>query len=186
MYNRFLDKLPFRIKLDNKFELFDNYGILLSAYRMENDIYIANLQNIALYLLCNLIILKDIYTIDSIDKYYYGYLLVMEIVEWAGLKYKNISKNKDVSTVYDIFLPTACVYGTSDISDSYINSKRLFMEKLGEIKKSKYQPNNIYPDTFIGKKIPPKYYKFNPLKSLYITLMEKKHHNFIIEIIYEN
>ena len=86
MYNRFLDKLPFRIKLDNKFELFDNYGILLSAYRMENDIYIANLQNIALYLLCNLIILKDIYTIDSIDKYYYGYLLVMEIVEWAGFE----------------------------------------------------------------------------------------------------
>ena len=59
-----------------------------------------------------------------------------------------------------MFLPTSCVYGTSDISDSYINSKRLFMEKLGEIKKSKYQPNNIYPDTFTGKKIPPKYYKF--------------------------
>jgi hypothetical protein len=166
MYNRFLDKLPFSIKLDNKFELFDNYGILLSAYRLVNDIYIANLQNIALYLLCHLIILKDIYPINNIDKYYYGYLLVIEIVEWAGLNYSNATKkNNDTETSYNIFLPTSSVYGASDISDSYINSKRLFMEKLGEIKKSKYQPENIYPDTFVGKKIPPKYYKFNPSKS---------------------
>jgi len=179
MYNRFLDKLPFSIKLDNKFELFDNYGILLSAYRMENDIYIANLQNIALYLLCHLIILKDMYTIDTIDKYYYGYLLVIEIVEWAGLKYTNISqKNNNTDTMYSIFLPTATVYGTSDISDSYINSKRLFMEKLGEIKKSKYQPNNIYPDTFLGKKIPTHYYKFNPEKSPIYNFDGKKTKTF--------
>lgn len=164
MYNRFLDKLPFSVRLDNKYELFDNYGILLSAHRLENDIYISNLQNIAVYLLCHLIILKDINGIDNINKYYYGYLLLIEIIEWAGLKYSNSSK-KNNNESYSVFLPSANVYGSVDISDSYINSKRLFMEKLGEIKKSKYQPDNIFPDTFIGKKIPPKHYKFNQLKS---------------------
>jgi hypothetical protein len=179
MYNRFLDKLPFSIKLDNKYELFDNYGILLSAHRVENDIYMSNLQNIALYLLCHLIILKDLFPINNIDKYYYGYLLVIEIVEWASLKYVNATKkSNDNETVYNIFLPTSKVYGSSDISDSYINSKRMFMEKLGEIKKTKYQPENIYPDTFVGNKIPPKYYKFNPAKSLIYNFDGKKTSTF--------
>lgn len=165
MYNRFLDKLPFSIRLDNKFELFDNYGSLLSAFRQSNDIYVSNLQNILLYLLCQLLILKDIQHVPMLDVYYNGYLLGIEIIEWASLKMSQNYKKKSYTNIYSDFLPTHTIYGVSEISDSYINAKKIFLEKLKEIKKTNIQPNNIYNDTFINKKIPTKFYKFNPEKS---------------------
>ena len=166
MYNRFLDKLPFSITLDNKFELFDNYGSLLSAFRQHNDIYIANLQNILLYLLCQLLILKNIQQISKLDIYYYGYLLGVEIIEWASLKMnQKYKKSKSYDNLYNKFLPTSDVYGTVEISDSYINSKRIFLEKLKENKKVVVQPKNVYNDSFVNKKIPNNFYKFDQKKS---------------------
>ena len=166
MYNRFLDKLPFSIRMDNKFELFDNYGSLLSAYRQNNDIYVANLQNILLYLLSHLIILKDVQDIPNLDIYYYGYLLGIEIIEWASLKLsQSYKKNNSYESLFNKFLPSDETYGTIEISDSYINSKKVFLEKLKERKKVVIQPNNIFNDTFVNKKIPDRLYKFNAKKS---------------------
>ena len=48
MYNRFIDKLPFKIILDNQFELFDNKGCMLGSCKLENDLYVSNLQNVML------------------------------------------------------------------------------------------------------------------------------------------
>ena len=58
------------------------------------------------------------------------------------------------------------IFGDIECSDSYLNSKRLFLEKIGDLKKSKLQPDMIFPETFINGKIPQKHYKFKPENSL--------------------
>lgn len=152
-YNRFLDKLPYKKILDDKWEIFDSAGYLIGAHKLEMGIYVANLQNIMLYMLANYMIFK-IKKIKRGYSFYIGYLIARELVEWAG---KNYKKKK----VCSLFLPTAEVYGDAEISDSYINSKRIFLENIKEKPREKLQPNIIYPETFRNGKIPQKYYKFN-------------------------
>jgi hypothetical protein len=156
-YNRFLDKLPFKIILDNKFELFDNAGCMISAYKTPIDIYVANLQHIMLYMLTNVILLRKIKNTDRGYSFYLGYLLAQNIVKWAS---ENSNKPK-----YKIFLPSADIYGDSEISDSYINSKRIYLEKTEEIVPDELQPTIVFPETFKKGKIPDSFYKFNPKKS---------------------
>lgn len=160
-YNRFLDKLPHKFILNNVYELFDNKGYMLSAYKTINNIFIANLQNIMLYMLTNLIILTEINSINNRGySFYIGYITAQSIVKWAGDEYKKSPVKK-----YMPFLPSAEIYGTSEVSDSYINSKRQFLEKIHNKEKVKLQPEIIFPETFINGKIPDKYYKFQPDKS---------------------
>ena len=160
-YNRFLDKLPHKFILNNVYELFDNKGYMLSAYKTINNIFIANLQNIMLYMLTNLIILTEINSINNRGySFYIGYITAQSIVKWAGDEYKKSSVKK-----YMPFLPSAEIYGTTEVSDSYINSKRQFLEKIHNKEKVKLQPKIIFPETFINGKIPDKYYKFQPDKS---------------------
>lgn len=159
-YNRFLDKLPHKFILDNEYELFDNKGYMLSAYKTDKDIYIANLQNIMLYMLTNLILLKNIKETDRGYSFYIGYITAQSIVKWVCEEYKKNSIKK-----YMPFLPSIEVYGNEEMSDSYINAKRHFLEKIGEVVREKLQPEIIFPDTFVNGKIPEKYYKFNPIKS---------------------
>jgi hypothetical protein len=175
MYDRFLDKLPFKIILDNKWELFDNKGCMMSAHKMDgsqsqmsNSIYIANLQNVMLYMLTNYVLLNKIKGIDRGRSFYVGYLLARELVQWAGCQYnkKPLKKFKD-------FLPSAEIYGTEEVSDSYLNSKRIFLEKIKQDEsgtqqqtKEHLQPMLIFPETFVDGKIPQKYFKFNPRKSI--------------------
>lgn len=162
-YNRFLDKLPYKIILDNKWELFDNKGYMISAYKLDNYLYIANLQNIMLYMLTNLILLQKIKDVDRGNSFYIGYLLAQSIVKWAGEEYRK-SKNPQTNKFMP-FLPSIHVYGESEVSDSYLNSKRLFLEKLRERPKEHLQPMIIFPETFVKGKIPNQYYQFNPEKS---------------------
>lgn len=159
-YNRFLDKLPHKFIINNTYELFDNKGYMLGAYKTETNIFIANLQNIMLYMLSNYFILKYIKGLDRGYSFYIGYITANSIISWAGKQYK-----KKESNDLKLFFPSADVYGDEEISDSYINAKRLFLEKLGEIPKTKLQPHIIFHDMFINHSIPDKYYKFNPLKS---------------------
>lgn len=164
-YNRFLDKLPHKFILNNVYELLDNKGYMLSAHKTDNNIYMANLQNIMLYMLTNLILLTEINSNIGLQNnrgysFYIGYLTAQSIVKWAGDEYK-----KSPSKKYMLFLPSADIYGTTEISDSYINSKRQFLEKIHEREKEKIQPDVIFPETFVGGKIPEKYYKFRPDKS---------------------
>jgi hypothetical protein len=165
-YNRFLDKLPYKIILDNKWEIFDNKGHMMSAHKLDNNLYIANLQNIMLYMLTNLIMLQKIKDVDRGNSFYTGYLLAQSIVKWAGCEYMKTNESKKVlSNKFMPFLPSIHVYGDSEISDSYLNSKRLFLEKLRERPKEHLQPMIIFPESFIKGKIPKKYYNFDPRKS---------------------
>ena len=164
-YNRFLDKLPHKFILNNEYELFDNKGYMLSAHKTINNIYMANLQNIMLYMLTNLILFginsnKAGLQTNRGYSFYIGYLTAQSIVKWAGDEYKKSPVKK-----YMPFLPSAEIYGTTEVSDSYINSKRQFLEKIHEREKEKLQPDVIFPETFVGGKIPEKYYKFRPDKS---------------------
>jgi len=159
-YNRFLDKLPYKIILDNKWELFDNSGSMLGAYKTKGDIYIANLQAVMLYMLTNLILLQKIKDVERGYTFYLGYIKAQSLVMWAGDLYKkNTNKN------YCPLLPSVDVYGSEEISDSYINSKRIFLEKLHMRDPCIFQPDIIFPDTFVGGLIPKKYYNFKPYKS---------------------
>jgi hypothetical protein len=159
-YNKFLDKLSHKIILDNTLELFDNEGSMISAYKSENEVYIANLQNIMLYMLTNLILLQKIKGTSRGYSFYLGYINAHAIVSWAGDLYK---KNKGKK--YIPLLPSADVYGTEEISDSYVNSKRLFLEKIQQRPREQLQPQMIFPDTFVKGQIPKKYYDFDPSKS---------------------
>jgi hypothetical protein len=166
MYRRFLDKLQFKIILDDTWELFDNAGYMISAYKLDIDIYITNLQNIMLYMLTNYILLSKIKQIKRGYSFYVGYLIARELVEWAGKLYTKPS-SKSKKTIYKLFLPSHEVFGDSEISDSYLNSKRIFLETVeGKHKLSNtFQPSIVFPETFINGKIPKKYYNFNASKS---------------------
>lgn len=158
MYNRFIDKLPFKIILDNQFELFDNKGCMLGSCKLENDLYVSNLQNVMLYMLTNYIIFNKMKNTNRGYSFYIGYILAYDIVKWASDTYKK--NNKVVN-----FLPTTEVYGDKDISDSYLNAKRMFLERIKELDKRKLQPDIIFPETFVSGVIPDKYYKFKASRS---------------------
>jgi hypothetical protein len=158
-YNGFLDKLPYKIIID-KWELFDNNGHMISAHKLDNMLYISNLQHIMLYMLTNFTLLKKMKDTDRGDTFYIGYLLAYSIVKWASESYASKPNNK-----YMVFLPSPEVYGDSEISDSYLNSKRLFLEKIKDNDKKKIQPKCVFPETFKNGKIPNNYYKFIPNKS---------------------
>lgn len=162
MYVRFLDKLPFKIILDNTWELFDNTGYMMSAHKLDNGIYVSNLQNVMLYMLTNYILLNKIKNIERGYSFYTGYLLAYKLVQWAGKKYKTSS---NTLKKIEPFLPSAEKYGTSEINDSYLNAKRIFLEKIKQLPKHTLQPAIIFPETFVDGKIPKKYFKFNPRKS---------------------
>jgi hypothetical protein len=150
---------------------------MLSSYKTDKNIYIANLQNIMLYMLTNIILIKNINKTteesDNIYIYYIGYITAQSIVSWASDKYTN------TSTIYNAFLPSIDIYGNDEISDSYINSKRQFLESINERTKCKVQPNIIFTDTFKHNKIPIKYYKFDPMKSSILQYDGKKTDNYI-------
>jgi hypothetical protein len=152
MYDRFLDKLPFKIILNDQWELFDSAGVLLSAHRLKNGIYVSNLQNIMLYMLTNHILFK-IKDIKRGASFYAGYILAQELVSWAA------------SAQISAFLPNTEVFGDSEVSDSYINTKRMFLERLGDLPKESLQPRMVFPEAFAHGKIPPAYYKFKAATS---------------------
>ena len=159
-YNRFLDKLPYKIIIDNTWELFDNSGYMISAHKLENNLFVANLQNIMLYMITNIILLQKIKDVDRGNSFYIGYILAQSIVKWACINYKKTPKPE-----YMLFLPSAEVFGDTEISDSYLNAKRLFLESIDARTKEKLQPMIIFPETFVNGKIPDKYYKFVPENS---------------------
>ena len=111
-------------------------------------------------MITNIILLQKIKDVDRGNTFYIGYLLAQSIVKWACDNYKKTSNNKFLP-----FLPSTEIYGDSEISDSYINSKRLFLENIGDINKENLQPMIIFPETFVKGKIPDKYYKFIPENS---------------------
>jgi hypothetical protein len=156
-YRRFGDKLPRKIILNNEWELLDNLNQYLAAHKTEYGFYVANLQNIMLYLLTNYILIQKIKNIPRGNSFYIGYLIARELVKFGG--YKNIPE----------LLPTYEYYGINNYSESYLHSKYLFDLKNDpkHNKKTQYplQPKNLYDTDMKYKKIPKYFYEFNPENS---------------------
>lgn len=167
-YNRFLDKLPRKIIIDNKFELLEN-NKKMTAFKInikESTVYIADLQSIMIYLLTNYILIMKVDDKKRSYSFYIGYILCRDMLIWASALYEydivtNINRNNKLLQ----FLPTAQTYGTYNLSDSFIVARHTFDIKnktLSQEDRKKYaQPHHVYDRDLIYKKVPKKYYEFN-------------------------
>jgi hypothetical protein len=206
IYNKFLDKLPQKtlITLDDstKFEVFDNISYIAahplessdsihvvndsihvvndSIHVVNDSIHVVNIQCLMMYLLLNYIILEKIQNTKNGFPYYIGYLVCNEMVIWASNLYnKTTTKTTVNKSTIKQFLPTAEIYGTKNISDSYIIARYNFDLKNNQTtskeNKAKYgQPHHVYDRDMIYKKIPKVYMEFNRLNSLVFALDGQK------------
>ena len=156
-YKRFLDKLPRKVIIENNWELLDNENQYISAHKTQYGFYVANLQNIMLYLLINYILIQKIKGIPRGNSFYVGYLIARELVKFGSEK------------VIVELLPIAEYYGISNNSDSYLHSRYMFNLKNNPKQERKsahpMQPHNAYDSDMKYKKIPKLYYEFNPNNS---------------------
>jgi hypothetical protein len=166
-YNRFLDKLPRKIILDNRWELLENNQKITAHNEFEN-IYFANLQNIMMYLLVNYIILMKIKNIKRGYSFYIGYIQCRNLITWATNKYY-VSTNNDTKSILKKFLPTAETYGVRNLGESSIVSRHNFdiKNKTKSIaEKGKYlQPNNAYDRDMQRNWLDKRFYNFDVKKS---------------------
>lgn len=168
-YNRFLDKLPRKIILDNEWEILDNKQ-KIAAHKIsmkKHTVYIANLQTVMLYLLTNYIVLIKLKGIKRGHSFYLGYLECRNLITWAANKYYNLAEKDKKS--FALFLPTAETYGAKNESESYIVGKHKFDIKNKTIsvsEKDKYsQPSNVYDRDIRKYEIPKSYFEFDRSKS---------------------
>ena len=157
--NAILDKLPRKILISNKWEIFDNKGSLITAHKpWKIDVWVTNIQYIMNYMLTYYIIYKYTNKIDMIYNFYISYLICRDIIIWASNKYYESSNDK-----YLKFLPTAEIYGSDNWSTSYLLSRQKIKIQLKEEKDPHilYTPKNAYPE----KEIEDIFYTFDPTKS---------------------
>lgn len=159
-YNKFLDKLPRKVIIGNKWELLEN-DQKIAAHEEFPGIFIANLQTIMLYLLSNYILLMKLKNEKRGYSFYVGYLECRKLIQWASDKYYATSDPK-----LKRFFPTASFYGKKNLSESYIVSKHNFdiksrTKSINE--KNKYaQPHNVYDyDFYKNRSVPKPYFIFN-------------------------
>lgn len=138
-FNAFLDKLPQKAEY-NIYEVFDNYGQLLSAHKW-GSIHVVNLQNVMLYLLLR-------FVMSDCKVSLLGYHLAREIIEWADDKK---------------YMPSAEYYGNKNIGHAYIEQRKKFLSAIGEREPDRNKPKRIYPENISD--IPEKIYKFDPASS---------------------
>lgn len=165
-YNRFLDKLPRKIIIDNELELLDNNQKIAAHKSDIKDVYITNLQNIMMYLLVNYILLMKIKNIKRGFSFYKGYLECRNLIEWASNKYYTTT-NPEIKDALKQFFPTAETYGERNISESYIVAKQNFDKKNKTLENelNYSQPYHLYDKDFNNGRAPPGHFKFNVHKS---------------------
>ena len=191
-YEKFLDKLPRKVIINNEFELFENEQ-LIAAHKLiydnqpspPNNIYIANLQNIMMYLLVNYIILMKMKNIKRGYSFYMGYLTCRDLIIWASNKfYSKIWDKADKNIILGQFFPTHDVYGSKNISESFKVSKINFDYKnkssTEKVDKQPYrQPKHVYDRDLKFRKVPKKYYLFSYENSLIFNLGGELINNFM-------
>jgi hypothetical protein len=183
-YEQFLDKLPKKIILDNEWELLKN-DEKVAAHKEIDNIYIANIQNIMMYLLIQYILLRKINNVKTGYSFYIGYLECRNLIKWASNRYYNIDKKniKKENEQFKKFLPTAEYYGSKNLNKSYITSKHRFDIKNKTIDKKEKdlykQPNNVYERDFKNGFLSPYFYNFNASKSKVFNFSGVKIDNFL-------
>ena len=150
-YDKYVDKLPRKIILDNEWELFDNADLWMAAIKDSNNFYIANLQPIMLYMLVQFLSLKR----DNQGYLFYaGYMICRELLKFAADK------------MLPELLPTADYYGNKNITDTYKLVLAKFMSKnQKEFVPIPKQPKHVYDHDLIQRKVYEAYYKFDPESS---------------------
>lgn len=153
-YERYLDKLPRKIILDNTWELLDNTNEWLAAHP-HGDFYVANLQPIMLYMLINYILLNKMKGEDRGYTFYAGYMVCRELLRFGADN--NLSE----------LLPTDEYYGKDNLTDSYLLALAKFQSKnkTNDAIDIPRQPHHVYDRDLRQRKVPEAYYKFNPAES---------------------
>lgn len=182
-YNRFLDKLPRKIILDNRWELLEN-NQKIAAHKEFQDVHIANLQNVMMYLLTNYILLMRIKNIKRGYSFYIGYIECRNLIAWAADKYYS-STHEDVKSALKRFLPTAETYGERNLGESFIAAKHRFSIKNKEIdnpaERTKYaQPNNVYDRDMQYSRLNKRLYAFNTNTSEIFNFAGEECASFIV------
>jgi hypothetical protein len=145
-YERFLDKLPKRVMMD-QFELLDNKNMWIAAHKLDKY-HIINLQPIMLQLLVNYLFVEKKYA------YYAGYMLCHDLLKFGA------------ENMLPELLPTAEYYGINNETDTYMLAKLKFMSKNSAEKIDiPKQPHNVYDHHLRTRKVPEIYFKFNPKES---------------------
>lgn len=157
-FNSILDILPKKllIELKNypiKVEIYNYENKLLSAY-MDNDIYIANLQNIMSVLLVKHFFYK------KNDIYLYYYNICINIIKWASALYL---KNKNVKLLP--FFPSLESFGKREIGLPVLLHKN--------IEKHKGPPKYFF-NINTREKINKEFYNYNPNENFFIDGSEIK------------
>jgi hypothetical protein len=137
----------------SEYELFDNYGEMVSAYYDPNikELCVANLQLIQCHMLTEWVINNSVAHLD-------GYIKSRELVKWASANYA------DNKSLYEIFLPTTIVYGKYNLSHSYVVAKHAFYNAMNRIQEKKSLPDKLFERDINGKMIEKKS-KFKPEES---------------------
>jgi hypothetical protein len=149
-YSRFLDKLPRKIIIDNLYEILDNNQMIAAnLIDKENNIYMANMQSVMMYILINYIILMRIVDKKKSYAYFEGYNVCRNLIQWASNEYALAVKEKDDKRREKIkrFLPTDETYGIRNYNDSYIVTHYKFDQKNvadSELEDIYKQPKNMY------------------------------------------
>ncbi len=178
-YVRFLDKLPRKIILDDRWELLDNEQKI--AAHKEQEFYVANLQNIMAYLLVNFILLMKIKGIDRGYSFRAGYLQCRKLVTWASKKYYEVA-DKNKKEILRKFLPTYETFGSKNISDSTTVRQYNFdiKNKTPVSKNVKYfQPWNVYDQDMESGRIDKNKYQFYSKKSEIFNISGEECDNFL-------
>lgn len=158
-YNSLMEKLPRKMIIDDKWELYDNNGTLLSATKdIDMNIHVANLQTIMVHMLCH-------WNFYNCHKYLEGYLYAKKIVSYASEMYIKTSMKE-----YLKFLPDIEIYGKNNWSYMF-KSQRETLNKIFNYDKEKKnvniqeKPNRLFPNKINDKLFIENIRKFDPVKS---------------------
>jgi hypothetical protein len=159
-YNAFLDQMPRRILIDDRFEIVDNRGTMVSAHK--EKMWIINLQSLLKYFSLNFMVSFNILGLKTGYCFYLAYRLAYEIVKWAAESYKKSPQESLMK-----YLPSHEVFGKYNWSETYIVQKKVFQMTLGKIPRefSKDKPTAAYIEVPDDYPIASEKYNFDPTKS---------------------
>lgn len=159
-FNAFLDLIPRRILIDGNYEIMENRGHMISAYK--DKMYISNMQVLLKYFLLNYMVSFNILKQRDGYCFYLAYKLAYSLCKWAADTYKKTNSSDMLK-----YLPTQDVFGKHNWSETYISQRKIFQATLGKIKRIQHtdKPRPAYIDQEEDYPIDPEKYKFDPTQS---------------------
>jgi hypothetical protein len=159
-YNAFLDLMPRRILIDDRYEIIDNRGNLLAAHK--EKIWLSNIQVLLRYFSLNFMVSFNILKLRDGYCFYLGYKLAYDIVKWAAKIYKKENTAKIAK-----YLPTQEVFGKYNWHETYVLQRKIFQMTVGKIQRelSHDKPSQAFIDSEEDYPINSIKYDFKPEES---------------------